>query len=118
MKNIGIKNLKKARRQRIHYRIRKKIKGTLARPRLVVYKSNTALYAQLVDDNKGHTILASDTRKLKGKSCSHAIKMGEELAQKLNEKKITTFVFDRSGYHYHGLVKALFDTVSQKTVKQ
>ncbi len=101
-----------------HLSIRKKIRGTAERPRLTLYKSNTALYAQLIDDTKAHVLLAVDTRKIKGKKSEAVIKAGEILADKAIKNKVTKIVFDRAGYRYHGLVKILFDTVSKKILKQ
>lgn len=99
------KNLK---RQRRHQRIRSKISGTAAHPRLVVFRGNTHIYAQLVDDTVGHVLAASSTLKLKkGTGLEKARQVGEELAKKALEKSIKTCVFDRGGYLYHGRVKAL-----------
>lgn len=112
-----IKNLKQERRQKIRYRIRKKIKGTPAKPRLCLFKSNTALYAQLIDDTKGRTIAAVDSRELKKKNKEAAAKIGEALAVQIKAKKVTDIVYDRSGYRYHGVVKTFFDTVSAKINK-
>ena len=112
------KNLKQARRQKIRYRIRKKIKGTPARPRLCLYKSNTALYAQLIDDTHGHTIAAVDSRKLeKKKDKAAAATIGQTLAAQIKEKKVPDIVYDRSGYLYHGVVKTFFDTVRENINK-
>lgn len=90
--------------------MRAKIKGTAVRPRLVVYRSNTSLMAQLVDD-RTHTTIASGSAK--GKSVSSAATLGAEIAKKAKEKKITTVVFDRSGYRYHGVIKALADAARE-----
>ena len=111
------KNLKQARRQKIRYCIRKKIKGTSTKPRLCFYKSNTALYAQLIDDTQGHTIAAVDSRKLKKKDKTAAAEIGEALAAQIKAKKVTAVVYDRSGYLYHGVVKTFFDTVREKINK-
>lgn len=99
-----------ARRLKIRMRIRKRIHGTAERPRLSIYKSNTATYAQLIDDDKGHTLVASSTRKLanqKGTPVTKAEVLGKEIGQKALEKGIQNIVFDRSGYIYHGRVKAI-----------
>ena len=83
-----------------HKRVTAKISGTLKRPRLVVFRSNTRISAQLIDDEKGHVLgLASDI-KTKGKE------VGTAIAQKAKEKKVAHVVFDRGGYKYHGNVKA------------
>jgi len=90
---------RKARRRRI----RAKIKGTSSRPRLCVFKSNKYLYAQLIDDKTGRTLVSSF-----GKSnIENAYKIGGEIAEKALVKNIKSIVFDRSGYKYHGQVKAV-----------
>lgn len=92
-----------------HNRIRSKIQGTAEKPRLVVYRSLLHIYAQLINDEKGVTLVESSDLKMKGKEkpVEKAKKVGEELAKKATEKKITRAVFDRNGYKYHGRVKAL-----------
>lgn len=107
------KNIKKTlRRDRIRRRIRSTIKGTAERPRLCVYKSNKHIYAQLVNDRLGHTLAAvsteSDNVDIKDKTMQEAAKVvGEQLAELADDKGINKAVFDRSGYKYHGVVKAL-----------
>ncbi len=98
---------KAARRERRVHKIRKTIQGTSARPRLVVYRSNKGMYAQLVDDAQGFTLAASSTRGLKGKKSDLAKQVGATLAGVALEKGIKSVVFDRNGYLYHGRVKAL-----------
>lgn len=92
-------------------RIRKKLKGTMERPRLCVFKSLNNIYAQLVDDVTGTTILATstmaDVKDKSGKDAAFAV--GKLLATKAKDKKIEKVVFDRSGYIYHGRVKAVAD---------
>lgn len=90
--------------------IRRRLSGTAARPRLAVLRSNTRIYVQLVDDDKAVTILSAWT---KGKNVKAAAQLGATIAQKAKEKKITTVVFDRSGYRYHGAVKAVCDAVRE-----
>ena len=98
-------------------RIRKKISGTTDRPRIAVYKSLKQVYAQIIDDAKGETILAASSL---SKDISNEIKtaknkiekskiVGKYLAEKAKEKGIESVVFDRSGYRYHGRVQALAD---------
>ncbi len=102
-------------RQRRKVRIRKKISGTAARPRLVVYRSNLHLYAQLVDDSVGTTIAATSTLSLKkSEESAHcnitgATLVGKEIARLAQEKNINSVVFDRNGYLYHGRIKAVAD---------
>ena len=93
-------------------RIRKKVSGTEARPRLVVFRSNQHLYAQLVDDVNGVTLASSSTQVLakEGESLKankeSAAKVGKDIAAKALENKIETVVFDRNGYIYHGKIKS------------
>ena len=100
-------------RRKVH--IRKKISGTAERPRLVVYRSNLHIYAQIVDDATGSTLAAASTLVLsKGgekASCNKAgaERVGREIARLALEKDIRKVVFDRNGYLYHGRVKALAD---------
>ncbi len=102
-------------RQRRKVRIRKKISGTAARPRLVVYRSNLHLYAQIVDDNKGSTLAATSTLSLKKTekdahcNITGATLVGKEIARLAQEKNIKSVVFDRNGYLYHGRIKAVAD---------
>ncbi len=102
-------------RKRRKVRIRKKIRGTADRPRLVVYRSNVSIYAQLVDDETGCTVAASSSLALAKatESVSHnketSAAVGREIARLAKEKNIDKVVFDRNGYLYHGRVKALAD---------
>lgn len=102
---------KRERRQKIKLRIRKKIYGTSARPRLTVFRSNKQIYAQVVNDENGATIVASDSRNLEGKmpKKEQAAQVGEAVAKKALEAGVNTVVFDRNGYLYHGRVKELAD---------
>lgn len=96
------------RRQRVHKRIRKSIKGTAERPRLSVYRSNKAIYAQLIDDVAGVTLMAASSRGITaGSKVEQAREVGRAIATKATEAGITKVVFDRSGYIYHGRIKAL-----------
>ena len=103
---------KEVARKRRKVRIRKKISGTAARPRLVVYRSNKSIYAQLVDDVSGVTLASSSSLALaKDKSLNKdsATEVGREIAKLAKEQKIEKVVFDRNGYIYHGRIKALAD---------
>lgn len=99
-------------RKRRHARVRKQVSGTAERPRLNVYRSNKNIYAQLIDDTNGTTIVSASTVD-KGfdldstGNVEAAKKVGETIAQRAKEKGITAVVFDRGGYLYHGRVKAL-----------
>lgn len=89
-------------------RIRAKVFGTAKRPRLAVFRSLKNIYVQIIDDEKGATLVAANLSEIKGKNnLESAGKIGELIAKKCQEKKITEIVFDRSGYKYHGKVKAL-----------
>ncbi|MBC7935420.1 MAG: 50S ribosomal protein L18 [Rhizobacter sp.] len=105
-------NNKSTARQKIRYRIRKKIAGTSSKPRLSVFRSNADIYAQLIDDDNGATI-ASASSKQKDISAQKAPKsekskmVGEAIAKKAVELGIKQVIFDRSGYIYHGRVKAV-----------
>jgi large subunit ribosomal protein L18 len=100
---------KTERRKRIQLRIRKKINGTAERPRISVFRSNTQIYAQVIDDASGKTIVAASSIELKskGKKTEIATQVGKNLADKAKGAGITNVVFDRSGYLFHGRVKAL-----------
>ncbi len=95
-------------RERRHLRIRATVAGTESKPRLSVFRSNKAIYAQLVDDTKGQTLAAASSMGVKGKKGVEAAKIvGQTLAKVAKEKNILACVFDRGGYAYHGQVKAL-----------
>ena len=98
-------------RRKVH--IRKRIFGTAERPRMTVTKSNRSISVQVIDDTKGHTIIAASTleKDLGGikKTAGGAAQLGEVIGKRLLEKNIKTVVFDRNGYLYHGVVKALAD---------
>ena len=107
---------KEAARQRRKVRIRKKISGSAARPRLVGFRSNLHIYAQIVDDESGATLAAASTLSLKkaGEVAAHCNRaggelVGKEIARLAKEKNISSVVFDRNGYIYHGRVKAVAD---------
>ena len=100
------------RRLRRRRRVRAKIRGSAERPRLAVYRSNRGLYAQLIDDDKGHTIAQAswneaDVRKLD--ASERAKKAGELIAERAKKAGVETCVFDRGGYRFHGQVAALAD---------
>ena len=112
-------------RQKIKYRIRKRIIGTPERPRLVIFRSLNNVYAQLVDDTSGNTIssVSSIVKMVKtdlGEKASKTDKskmIGKKIAEKAAEKGIKKVVFDRRGYKYHGKVKALADGVRSEGIK-
>ena len=109
-----------ARRQRIHYRIRKHVSGTPERPRLAVFRSNKQIYAQIIDDEAGRTLAAaaSNDKELaaqcKGKTGIEAAAIvGKAIAERALAKGITTISFDRGGYLFHGRVKSLADAARE-----
>jgi large subunit ribosomal protein L18 len=104
------KQEKVERRQRIHRKIRQTIMGTPGRPRLSIYRSNKYIYAQLIDDFAGHTLAAASSLEdgVDGEDPTEESRtVGKILAERAEEKGISKAVFDRSGYKYHGRVKAL-----------
>lgn len=110
---------KVARRQRIRRGIRNKVAGTAERPRLSVYKSNKAIYAQIIDDAKGATVTASSSIELgvKNNTIGDSKKVGTKLAEKAKAAGIETVVFDRGGYQYHGQIKALAEGAREGGLK-
>ena len=108
---------RKATRQRRHLRVRTKISGTAECPRLCVYRSNTNLYAQFIDDVAGNTIVSCSTLdkdvKTKHANKEAAKEVGSLIAKKAIEKNIKTVVFDRGGYIYHGVVKELAEAARE-----
>jgi large subunit ribosomal protein L18 len=108
-------------RKKIHYGIRSKIKGTADRPRLSVYKSNTSIYVQLIDDLTGHTLAAASSKELdlKGKNVNvtSSKEVGKKIAERAVANGIQNIVFDRSGYKYHGRVKALAEGAREGGLK-
>lgn len=103
-------------RERRHARVREKVKGTAARPRLVVFRSNKNIEAQIIDDVKGMTLASSSSTALKlanGGNIEAAKVVGADLAKKASAKGITKVVFDRGGYDYHGRVAALADAARE-----
>ncbi|MBL0051091.1 MAG: 50S ribosomal protein L18 [Bacteroidetes bacterium] len=101
--------VKVLRRNSIRKRIRKVVKGTTGTPRLSVFRSNKDIYAQLIDDSTGQTIVAASSRKINDKinKTEKAVKVGVEIASKAKAAGIEKVVFDRGGYLYHGRVKSL-----------
>ena len=98
-----------------HRKIRRTLSGTDVTPRLCVFRSNQAIYAQLIDDVKGVTIASSSSLELKltNNNLEAAATVGKDIAEKAKKAKIKTVVFDRGGYLYHGRVKALADAARE-----
>jgi large subunit ribosomal protein L18 len=111
---------KAAKRLRIRRGIRRKISGTADCPRLSVYKSNTAIYGQLIDDRNGQTLSSassSELGKFKSINADHSKEVGKKLAEKAKANGIEKVVFDRNGYIYHGKVKAFADGAREGGLK-
>ncbi len=108
-------------RQRRQIRVRSKISGTLERPRLNVFRSANHIYAQVIDDVQGHTLVAASTIDKETRTSftqgltkiEEAKKVGQLVAERAKDKGITKVVFDRSGYLYHGRIKALADAARE-----
>ena len=114
---------KEDRRDRIKHRIRKRVQGTEARPRLTIYRSVAHIYVQVVDDMTGRTIAAASSvepsvkgalgKKARGSNVAGAQAIGKTIAERLKEKGVTRVVFDRNGFLYHGRVKAVADAARE-----
>lgn len=110
-------------RLRIHERIRKKLSGDEARPRLCVFRSNKHIYAQIVDDSKGKTLVAASSLDAEAKggkgggNIAAAKTVGKIMAQRAQQKGIQAVLFDRGGYIYHGRVKALAEAAREAGLK-
>jgi large subunit ribosomal protein L18 len=113
---------KRERRERAHQRVRVRVKGTAERPRLSIYKSVKYIYAQVIDDDRGHTLAQASSadpdirQRLTGAGSNKdaAKVVGEVVAERAKEKGIEKVVFDRGGYIYHGNVKVLADAAREK----
>lgn len=115
-------NVKSLRRQRIKYTIRKKISGTAALPRLSVFRSNTEIYAQMIDDVNGNTLASAssrdkDIKAQKGTKTDKSKLVGQAIAKKAIELGMATCVFDRGGFLYHGRVKAVAEGAREGGLK-
>lgn len=113
---FNMKKNKDTQRQKIRFRIRKSVIGTAERPRLAVFKSNTSIYCQLIDDTKGHTLCAAsslDKTLTKGKKSELAKQVGTMIASKAKSMNIGAVTFDRGGFIYHGRIKALAEAARE-----
>lgn len=111
-------------RNRVHRRIRKKISGSSNRPRLCVYRSSKYIYAQIVDDSKGTTLVSASTAEKgvlgdakQGGNIAASKLVGKAVAERAREKGIEAVVFDRGGYLYHGRIKAVADAAREFGLK-
>lgn len=122
---MNILKMKEVRHSRRKARIRKTVFGTAGKPRLTVFRSLKHIYAQVIDDTKGHTLLSMCTKNqpvteavgTKGGNKAAAVKVGQALAKLAQEKGITAVVFDRNGYRFHGRIKALADAAREAGLK-
>ena len=106
------------RRNKIKVRIRGKISGTAARPRMSVFRSNKQIYVQLIDDLAGKTLASTSSKGIEGGTkCEIAAKVGQAIAGKAQAAGITEVVFDRNGYLFHGRVKSLADAAREGGLK-
>jgi len=111
-----VKESKNEVRKRRHTRVRNKVSGTAECPRLNVFRSNTQIFAQIIDDVKGTTLVSSSSVELKiknGGNAEGAALVGKDIAEKALKLKIKNVVFDRGGYLYHGRVKALAEAARE-----
>ena len=111
-------------RKRLHERIRKKIHGTPARPRLAVFRSQAHIYAQVIDDDAGKTLCAASSldkdlkaKVKRGSNVTAAKEVGQLIASRAKEKGVAAVVFDRGGFQYHGRIKALADAAREGGLK-
>jgi large subunit ribosomal protein L18 len=108
-----MKATRKTARHRRHTRVRKRVRGTAERPRLAVYRSNRYIYAQIIDDVDGRTLASASSHETDlrnaGLNVDTATQVGSLLGERAKEAGVSTVVFDRGGYKYHGKVKALAD---------
>jgi large subunit ribosomal protein L18 len=105
-------------RRAVHTRIRKKVRGSAARPRLAIFRSLNHIYAQVIDDDNGRTLASAattekDLRGETGGNVEAARRVGRAIAERLKEKGITAVVFDRGGFRYHGRVRALAEAARE-----
>lgn len=112
---------KAEKKQRIRYRIRKKVKGSVSRPRLSVFRSNKEIYCQLIDDLSGKTLAAAassdESLQATGSKIERAKQVGQLIGQRALDLNIEAVVFDRGGYIYHGRIKALAEGAREKGLK-
>ncbi len=109
-------------RTRVKYRVRKRVRGTAEKPRLSVFRSNKAIYAQIIDDDEGKTLtaassLAGEIGEKKMTKTEKAKEVGKVVAEKAKEAGVETIVFDRNGYRYHGRVKSLAEGAREGGLK-
>ena len=113
-----MRGTRNAARIRRHARVRKEIRGSAARPRLVVFRSNRYIYAQLIDDDAGSTLAQASSRESSGRlDVDSAATVGTKIAERAKDAGVEAVVFDRGGYAFHGRVKALADAAREAGLK-
>jgi large subunit ribosomal protein L18 len=116
-----MKSTRTAARLRRHRRVRKKIRGSAQRPRLAVFRSNRYIYAQVIDDAQGHTLAQASSRELADDDATPktaaSVAVGKMVAERAIAAGVTSVVFDRGGYQFHGRVKALADAAREGGLK-
>ena len=112
---MDVARAKRQGRLRRHARVRRRVVGTAERPRLAVFRSNRHIYAQIIDDAAGRTVAAAGSATLAGEGDkkADARRVGDELAKRAKAAGVSSVVFDRGGYQYHGRVKALADAARE-----
>lgn len=116
---VDINKVKQSKRKRRHKRVRAKIFGTAKIPRLSVYRSNTGIYLQLINDLAGKTLLSASNKevKTKGNKTEQSFAVGKLLAEKAKQAKLNQVVFDKGGFNYHGRVRAAADGAREGGLK-
>jgi len=109
--------MERLKRLKIHRQIRHRLSGTSQRPRLAVYRSLNNIFAQLIDDQKGLTLISTSSLKMSGSLTAKAKLVGQEIAAQAKAKKIKELVFDRGGFSYGGAVKTLAEEVRENGLK-
>ena len=108
---------KKNKRQKTKFSIRKKVSGTSVRPRLAVFRSNKEIYAQVIDDIAGNTLACASSADAKGTKTEQATVVGKLIADNAMKAGVSTVVFDRGGFLYHGRIKSLADAARESGLK-
>ncbi len=116
---VDVHRKKTFQRKRRHKRIRSRIFGTADIPRLNVYRSNTGVFVQLIDDNQGKTLASASNKeiKTKGNKVEQSFEVGKLIGQKAKKLKIEKIVFDKGGFNYHGRVKAVAEGAREEGLK-
>ena len=114
---MNVSNERRTGREFRHARVRKKVRGTDARPRLSVFRSNRYLYVQVISDDAGRTLAAASTMTAGKGNLTAAQQLGRDIAERCKQRSISEVVFDRGGYKYHGRVRAIADAAREAGLK-